>query len=79
MDLTLTLDEFLAAGTHNVNEMVLDWEEEQPVVIADDLYLTEYKLVDTWVNSSGISYTSSQYHYGHFGKLDRSIILNDDH
>ncbi|XP_011139596.1 gamma-aminobutyric acid receptor subunit beta-1 isoform X2 [Harpegnathos saltator] len=52
--------------THNVNEMVLDWDEE-PIVIASNLYLTEYKLVGTWVNSSGISYTPSQYHYGHFG------------
>ncbi|XP_011635496.1 glycine receptor subunit alpha-2-like isoform X2 [Pogonomyrmex barbatus] len=51
--------------THNVNEMVLDWDDD-PIVIADNLYLTEYKLVDTWVNRSGVSYTSSQHHYGHF-------------
>lgn len=62
-----TNNECLPVGTHNVNEMVLDWEEE-PVVIADNLYLTEYKLIDMWANSSGVSYTSSQYHYGHFGK-----------
>ncbi|XP_011874287.1 PREDICTED: glycine receptor subunit alpha-3-like isoform X5 [Vollenhovia emeryi] len=52
--------------THNVNEMVLDWDET-PIGIADNLYLTEYKLVDTWVNRSGVSYTPSQHHYGHFG------------
>lgn len=56
-----------SVGTHNVNDMVLDWDED-PIVIASDLYLTEYKLVDTWVNRSGVSYTDSQYHYGHFGK-----------
>lgn len=58
---------FFSKGTHNVNEMVLDWDED-PIVIADNLYLTEYKLVDTWVNRSGVSYTS-QHHYGHFGKI----------
>ncbi|KAL6422586.1 hypothetical protein ACFW04_010671 [Cataglyphis niger] len=51
--------------THNVNEMVLDWDKD-PIVIANNLYLTEYKLVDTWVNRSGVSYSSWQYHYGHF-------------
>jgi len=59
---------FFSKGTHNVNEMVLDWDED-PIVIADNLYLSEYKLMDTWVNRSGISYTPSQYHYGHFGKV----------
>jgi len=55
-----------------VNEMLLDWDED-PIVIADNLYLTEYKLVDTWVNRSGVSYTSSQHHYGHFGKTQFKI------
>lgn len=47
--------------------MVLDWDEH-PIVIASDLYLTEYKLVDTWVNRSGVSFNAEQHHYGHFGK-----------
>ncbi|EGI70447.1 Glycine receptor subunit alpha-3 [Acromyrmex echinatior] len=60
--------------THNVNEMVLDWDED-PIVIADNLYLTEYKLMDTWVNRSGISYIPSQYHYGHFAGNFSSINI----
>jgi len=58
-----------------VNEMILDWDKD-PIVIANDLYLTEYKLVDTWANSSGVSYTSWQYHYGHFGKTQLIGIFN---
>ncbi|XP_018350932.1 PREDICTED: glycine receptor subunit alpha-3-like [Trachymyrmex septentrionalis] len=60
--------------THNVNEMVLDWDED-PIVIADNLYLTEYKLMDMWVNRSGITYTPSQYHYGHFAGNFSSINI----
>ncbi|XP_018044225.1 PREDICTED: glycine receptor subunit alpha-3-like [Atta colombica] len=60
--------------THNVNEMMLDWDED-PIVIADNLYLSEYKLMDTWVNRSGISYTPSQYHYGHFAGNFSSINI----
>ncbi|XP_036144246.1 pH-sensitive chloride channel 2 isoform X1 [Monomorium pharaonis] len=57
--------------THNVNEMVLDWDKT-PIVIADNLYLTEYKLMDKWVNRS---YTSSQQHYGHFAGNFSSISI----
>ncbi|EZA55080.1 Transducin beta-like protein [Ooceraea biroi] len=60
--------------THNLNEMVLDWDND-PIVIASNLYLTEYKLVDTWVNRSGVSYTTSQHHYGHFAGNFSSINI----
>ncbi|XP_072748002.1 pH-sensitive chloride channel 2 isoform X1 [Anoplolepis gracilipes] len=60
--------------THNINEMVLDWDKN-PIVIANNLYLTEYKLVDTWVNRSGVSYNSWQYHYGHFAGNFSSINI----
>ncbi|TGZ51696.1 Transducin beta-like protein 3 [Temnothorax longispinosus] len=62
-------------GTHNVDDMVLDWDE-YPIVIADNLYLTEYKLVDTWVNRSGVSYTPSQHHYaGNFSSINITFKL----
>ncbi|XP_071650612.1 pH-sensitive chloride channel 2 isoform X1 [Temnothorax longispinosus] len=61
--------------THNVDDMVLDWDE-YPIVIADNLYLTEYKLVDTWVNRSGVSYTPSQHHYaGNFSSINITFKL----
>lgn len=58
--------EFLPTGTHNVLDMVLYWDQE-PIILADELHLTEYKLVEKWVNSSEIFYTTSQQYYGHFG------------
>lgn len=53
-------------GTNNVQEMKLEWDEA-PIVLADELHLTEYRLVEKWVNSSEVSYTAAQQHYGHFG------------
>lgn len=47
--------------------MILEWDEG-PIVLADELHLTEYKLVERWVNQSKVSYTAAQQHYGHFGK-----------
>lgn len=58
--------EFLPTGTHNVHDMVLYWDEES-IVLANELHLTEYKLVGKWVNTSEIFYTPLQQHYGHFG------------
>nr|XP_012220553.1 PREDICTED: kinesin-like protein KIF19 [Linepithema humile] len=60
--------------THNVNEMVLDWDNDS-IVVASDLYLTEYKLVDTWTNRSGVSYTETQHIYGHFAGNFSSISI----
>ena len=53
-------------GIHNVQDMKIDWDES-PIVFADELHLTEYKLVDKWVNRTEVSYTAAQQHYGHFG------------
>lgn len=58
---------FLPTGTYNVQDMELVWDDE-PIVLADELHLTEYKLVEKWVNQSHVSYTTAQQHYGHFGK-----------
>lgn len=58
---------FLPTGTYNVQDMELVWDED-PIVLADELHLTEYKLVEKWVNQSQVSYTTAQQHYGHFGK-----------
>lgn len=58
--------EFLPTGTHNVHDMVLYWDQE-PIILANELHLTEYKLVEKWVNTSEVFYTTSQQHYGHFG------------
>lgn len=49
--------------------MIIDWDEN-PIILADELHLTEYRLVDKWVNRSKVSYTPAEQHYGHFGKLD---------
>lgn len=58
--------EFLPTGTHNVHDMVLYWDQE-PIILADELHLTEYKLIDKWVNTSEVFYATSEQHYGHFG------------
>ena len=47
--------------------MILSWDES-PTILADELHLTEYRLVDHWVNQTEVSYTTAQQHYGHFGK-----------
>ncbi|XP_014206145.1 glycine receptor subunit alpha-2-like isoform X1 [Copidosoma floridanum] len=59
---------------HNVEDMVLDWDDE-PIVLAKELHLTEYKLVEKWVNKSDVSYTTSQQHYGHFAGNFSSISI----
>ncbi|XP_039306906.1 pH-sensitive chloride channel 2 isoform X3 [Solenopsis invicta] len=48
--------------------------QECPLVFesSDNLYLTEYKLMDKWVNRS---YTSTQQHYGHFAGNFSSISI----
>lgn len=61
-------------GIHNVDDMILDWDED-PIILADELHLTEYKLVEKWVNKSRVSYTTSQQHYGHFGNFFFQIII----
>jgi hypothetical protein len=66
---------FLLAGTHNVQDMILNWDEA-PIVLADELHLTEYRLVDKWVNRSEVSYTTAQQHYGHFGKCKNILIVH---
>ncbi|XP_006563760.1 glycine receptor subunit alpha-2 isoform X3 [Apis mellifera] len=60
--------------THNVLDMVLYWDQE-PIILADELHLTEYKLVEKWVNSSEIFYTTSQQYYGHFAGNFSSISI----
>nr|XP_033329433.1 glycine receptor subunit alpha-2-like isoform X2 [Megalopta genalis] len=51
--------------TYNVKDMMLIWDQD-PIILADELHLTEYKLVDKWVNMSEVLYTTAQQHYGHF-------------
>ncbi|XP_012348266.2 glycine receptor subunit alpha-3-like [Apis florea] len=60
--------------THNVLDMVLYWDQE-PIILADELHLTEYKLVEKWVNASEVFYTISQQHYGHFAGNFSSISI----
>lgn len=60
--------------THNSQEMKLEWEES-PILLADELHLTEYSLVANWVNESEVSYTVSQQHYGHFAGNFSSISI----
>ncbi|KAJ8680426.1 hypothetical protein QAD02_016213 [Eretmocerus hayati] len=59
---------------HNVQDMVLSWDDE-PIVLADELHLTEYRLVNKWVNQSEVSYTMAQQHYGHFAGNFSSISI----
>lgn len=60
--------------TYKVQDMELKWDEE-PIILADELHLTEYKLVDKWVNQSQVSYTTAQQHYGHFAGNFSSISI----
>ncbi|XP_012169554.1 pH-sensitive chloride channel 2-like isoform X1 [Bombus affinis] len=60
--------------THNVHDMVLYWDQD-PIILADELHLTEYKLFDKWVNTSEVFYTTSQQHYGHFAGNFSSISI----
>ncbi|XP_076246745.1 pH-sensitive chloride channel 2 isoform X2 [Calliopsis andreniformis] len=60
--------------TQNVFNMVLLWDQE-PVVFAKELHLTEYKLVDRWVNASEVFYTPAEQHFGHFAGNFSSISI----
>ncbi|XP_024940831.1 glycine receptor subunit alphaZ1 isoform X3 [Cephus cinctus] len=60
--------------TYNIHDMQLDWDET-PIILADELHLTEYSLVSSWVNKSEVSYTVAQQHYGHFAGNFSSISI----
>ncbi|PBC28864.1 Glycine receptor subunit alpha-3 [Apis cerana cerana] len=61
--------------THNVHDMVLYWDQE-PIILANELHLTEYKLVEKWVNTSEVFYTTSQQHYaGNFSSISITFKL----
>ncbi|XP_026670438.1 glycine receptor subunit alphaZ1-like isoform X3 [Ceratina calcarata] len=47
------------------SDMVLRWDQES-IILADELHLTEYKIIGKWVNTSEVVYTVSQQLYGHF-------------
>lgn len=61
-----------------MTELLLLWEETEPVIVNEHLHLTEYSLIRTWPNSSFVSYEGpeeaaedafgSKSHYGKFGK-----------
>ncbi|XP_011308600.1 glycine receptor subunit alpha-2-like [Fopius arisanus] len=59
---------------NSVQEIKLDWDES-PMVVADELHLTEYRLVEKWVNGTEVSYTAAQQHYGHFAGNFSSISI----
>lgn len=46
----------LDTGTYNMSELILNWEQNEPVIVNEHLHLTEYSLVKTWPNSSSVSY-----------------------
>ncbi|KOX68996.1 Transducin beta-like protein 3 [Melipona quadrifasciata] len=61
--------------TYNVVDMVLYWDQD-PIILADELHLTEYKLIEKWVNTSEVYYTTSQQHYaGNFSSLSITFKL----
>lgn len=59
------------SGTHNVSDINLMWDGDNPVALAKELHLTEYKLASFWYNTSHTSYrlTTDEYRR-HFGKYD---------
>jgi len=63
-----------------MSELVLNWEPTQPVIVNENLHLTEYSLIRTWPNSSLVTYSRPEdalnstfgsknqlYHFGKFG------------
>ncbi|KAG8042167.1 hypothetical protein G9C98_000158 [Cotesia typhae] len=60
--------------THSAQDMKLDWDES-PIVLSKELHLTEYRLVEKWVNETEVSYTAAQQHYGHFAGNFSSISI----
>ncbi|KAL7294395.1 hypothetical protein TKK_0012400 [Trichogramma kaykai] len=60
--------------TYNLKDMVLEWDEV-PIILADELHLTEYKLMGQWVNTTNVTYTSAEQHYGHFAGNFSSIKI----
>ncbi|XP_034948508.1 LOW QUALITY PROTEIN: kinesin-like protein KIF19 [Chelonus insularis] len=60
--------------TYSAQDMKLEWDEA-PIILAEELHLTEYRLVEKWVNESEVSYTAAQQHYGHFAGNFSSISI----
>ncbi|CAG5101188.1 Similar to pHCl-2: pH-sensitive chloride channel 2 (Anopheles gambiae) [Cotesia congregata] len=58
----------------SAQDMKLDWDES-PIVLSKELHLTEYRLVEKWVNETEVSYTAAQQHYGHFAGNFSSISI----
>ena len=45
---------------YNTTEMVLKWEEDNPLMLDPDLQLTEYSLTNFWTNESEGGYSFEQ-------------------
>lgn len=43
---------FFFVGTYNTSDLMLEWEEEEPVLVAKQLHLTEYTLLRHKTESS---------------------------
>lgn len=39
-----------------MSDLILNWEENEPVIVNEHLHLTEYSLVKSWPNASYVSY-----------------------
>lgn len=60
-------------GTYNASELLLNWEAEEPVVVANQLHLTEYTLLGHWTEA-GIKQASRQTR-GSFSNKNVNIFL----
>ncbi|KAL0269984.1 UNVERIFIED_CONTAM: hypothetical protein PYX00_007546 [Menopon gallinae] len=75
----------LESWTYNMTELLLLWEETEPVIVNEHLHLTEYSLIRTWPNSSFVSYEGpeeaaedafgSKSHYGKFAGNYSSLTV----
>jgi hypothetical protein len=59
---------------YSASEVALRWEEQSPVTLAPELHLSEFALLDKWINESLVYSDWNDPRHGGFSK-DRLIYL----
>lgn len=67
---------FSILGMYNTSELILHWENKSPVTFAPDVHLTEYVLLNTWINESTVNADLSDLRHGAFGIFGKASFAS---
>lgn len=59
---------------YSSSEVELHWEEQSPVTLAPELHLSEFSLLDKWINESLVYSDWTDPRHGGFSKSSKKIM-----